>query len=74
MILLSYLNHLFFLLFIYLIDVNANQENWIDGFFKSIYCIVIKERCFFFLGFLKKPNKDIFIFNNYSFVLLIFEK
>ena len=74
MILLSYLNPVFFVLFIYLIDVDANQENRIDGFFKSVYCIVIKERYFFFVGFLKKSKEDIFIFNNYSFVSLIFGK
>ena len=57
-------NHVFFLLFLYLIDGNANHENWINGFPKSVYYIVI-------LGFLRKPTDDIFIFNNYSFVLLI---
>ena len=44
-------NHVFFLLFIYLIDANANDENWIYGFPKSVYYIVVPRRCVFFPGF-----------------------
>ena len=72
MIRLSNFNHVFFLLFIYLIEANVNHENWIDGIPKSVYYIV--GRCVVFLGFfffLGKPNKHRFIFNNYSFVPLI---
>ena len=75
MIWLSDFNHVFFLLFLYLIDANVNHENWIDGFPNSIYYIIVLERCFFFSGFffsfLGKPNDNKFIFNNYSFVSLI---
>ena len=70
MIWLSDFNHVFFLLFLYLIEANVNHENWIGGFPKFVYYIV--GRCVFFLGFfLGKPNKYRFIFNNYSFVPLI---
>ena len=74
MIWLSDFNHVFFLLFLYLIKANANYKNWIDGFPKSVYYIIISGRCVFFLCFFfffGKPNKHRFIFNNYSFVQLI---
>ena len=49
MIWLSNFNNVLFLLFIYLIEANANHKNWIDEFRKSVYYIV--GRCVFFLGF-----------------------
>ena len=77
MIWLSDFNHVFFLLFIYLINANVNHENWIDGFPKFVYYIVVVGRCVFFsrvFFFLGKPNEDRFIFNNYSFVQLIIRR
>ena len=55
---------------------NANHKNWIDTFPKSIYYIVVSGRCVFFprFFFFGKPNDDRFIFNNYSFVLLIIQR
>ena len=43
-------NHVFF--FFYLIDTNANHENWIDGFPKSVYYIDVPGICVFLPSFL----------------------
>ena len=77
MILLSDINYILFLLFIYLIDANVNHENWIDGFPKFIYYIIVQGICDFFYRFfffLEKPNEVRFIFYNYSFVQLIIRR
>ena len=67
MIWLSNFNHVFFLLFLYLIDANVNHENWIDGFPKSVYYIVVPGRCvlfsrvFFFFFWKNQMRIDLFL-------------
>ena len=57
MIWLSDFNHVFFLLFLYLIEANANHKNWIDRFPKSVHYIVVSGGCVFFLGFFFWENQ-----------------
>ena len=43
--------------FLYLIDANVNHENWIDGFSKSIYYIILQGICIFLFFFWEGETK-----------------
>ena len=56
--------------FLYLIDANVNHENWIDGFPKSIYYIILQGICIFFIFFVGGGNQ--MRINLFLIIILLF--
>ena len=51
--------------YFYLIKANANHENWINEFPKSVYLFItlwVSRRCVFFLSFFVGKTKQIYIY------------